>query len=277
MRISPWIPLLSGLALVIVGCVCIAFVPETLRPIKHGPATTDSLEGNVEVTNTTPVHSMKQLAHRMYHQLTDSMSIIRSYTVLALVATFVIEGFTNRAFGFTVQYLSKRFHWSLSQAGTLMTVASLISILLHLVILPGCSRLLVSARFGYSLQVKDLALARTSAFFLVLGSIMLALPSTGAVVAGLVIFTLGSGFQSLCRALATMFVDAEHTARLFTLISVVQACSSLSAGPTVAWLFGQGLKLGGNWVGLPYFGVAALCCIGATAVFTLRLPLPERY
>lgn len=276
MQISPWIPLLGGLALVIVGCSCIAFIPETLRVTKDLSVPAE-FEREIDVNNSSLLHSLKQHTLRGISELKASTAMLRSYTTVALLFTFAVQGFTDRASGFTVQYLSKRFHWSLSRSGMLFSVGNIINILLHLVILPGCSQILASPRFifRYSPATKDLVLARASALLLVLGSLLLAWPRLPAVVCGLVVFTLGSGFQSLCRALITTLVDSEHTARLYTLISVIQACSSLSSGPIVAWLFGRGLHMGGYWVGLPYFGVTLLCCFGTVAVFVARMPVPD--
>lgn len=267
MRTSPWIPLLGGLALVVLGCCCIVFVPETLRTVEN------RME-ECQPGATSIISSCKHHLTRAVSEFKDCMAIFNSYSTVALLVTFAVQGFSDRASGITVQYFSKRFDWSIPDAGILFSAANAVNIILHLVILPLCSHILVSPRFRlrYRPETKDLFLARISAVLLVVGSLLLAWPSFGAAVCGLIVFVMGSGFQSLCRALVTTLVDAEHTARLYTLIGVVQAGSSLSSGPVIAWLFGQGLHMGGYWVGLPYLGVAILCCVGAFAVFIARMP-----
>ncbi|KAM4060794.1 major facilitator superfamily protein [Hirsutella rhossiliensis] len=274
MQHSPWIPLLGGLGLVVAGCAGVAFVPETLRAAKNPCSIPDECDGETDRSHGSFIGGVKRHLSRTMAELRSSTAMLRSGAIVALVFTFCVQGFTESAASFTVQYLSKRFHWPLSRAGMLFSVGTLINILLHLVILPGCSWIMVSPRFMFRCrpETKDVMLARSSALLLVLGSFLLAWPSLPAVVSGLVIFTLGSGFQSLCRALVTTLIDSEHTARLYTLIGVVLAFSSLASGPVIAWLFSKGLQLGGYWIGLPYFGVTLLCCIAALAVFVARLP-----
>lgn len=268
---SPWIPLLIGLGLVVFACICLAFVPENFQPSGKANGAQESQNEGAMATQSSLPRAGTYLS-RLAAELRDSISILKSPSAVALLLTFTIQGFTNRASGFMTQYLSRRFYWSIPRAGLLVSIRSAVDLVLHLFILPACSRLLMSPnfRFKYHPQAKDLTLARISIFLLASGALLIASPSLVLVTIGIIVFTLGSGFESLCRGLITDLVDPEHTARMYSLIGVIQAGSALSAGPTIAWLFGSGMRLGGSWIGLPYLVITFLCCFAAVGVFIVK-------
>ena len=84
---------------------------------------------------------------------------------------------------------------------------------------------------------------------------------------GLIVWTLGTGFGALTRALITTLVDKEHVGRLYAAIAVVESSSALAAGPTLAALYSLGLKLKGPWVGLPFFCLAVITFVSGLGVW----------
>ncbi|KAI1779475.1 hypothetical protein F4818DRAFT_141652 [Hypoxylon cercidicola] len=203
--------------------------------------------------------------------LKGSAGFLRSRIVTALLSTFVVHGPTTRASSFVVQYTSTRFGWSLEGAGILLSLRAAINIVLLLILLPACSSLLLSRRMPFRLTstTKDLLLARISVVLLISGALLPATSSKGSFVAGLVVFTLGTGFSAQCRALILALVDSEHAARLSSLITIFDAYSSLWAGPSLTQLFTEGNKLKEYWLGLLYIGVAFLCSLAAAAIFSV--------
>jgi MFS-type transporter involved in bile tolerance (Atg22 family) len=183
----------------------------------------------------------------------------------------------------------------------------LINILLLLFFIPILSTLLIS-KFHFTSQRKDLYLARTSSLFLITGArksiisfliptslpilnhfipnlstlltppqVLLATsPSLPLTLVGLVIYTLGTGFVSLVRSLITSLVDAEHVARLYAIIAVVETSSALVAGPMVAGLYEMGLEWKGAWLGLPFWGLAGVLMVGAVGAWCVRFDGEER-
>jgi hypothetical protein len=88
----------------------------------------------------------------------------------------------------------------------------------------------------------------------------------------LIIQTCGSGFVYLTRSLITTLVDRDETARLFTVIEVLQAIGNVIASLSITTVFQVGLELGGPWVGLAWMMTStAFCCVGI-AIWAFKLP-----
>ncbi|OBT50259.1 hypothetical protein VE04_09772 [Pseudogymnoascus sp. 24MN13] len=163
--------------------------------------------------------------------------------------------------------VSTRFHWSLAQAGYLMSVRAAIDMSVILAILPIASHLLTRPRGpALSTRAKDYLLALLSAGAMVTGCVLLALsPPLALVLTALAIFSLGSGFMGLCRSLLTELVPASQVASLYAAVGVVEILGSIVGGPVLAKLYGIGLEWGGLWRGGPFAVVAVvgLYCVGA--------------
>jgi hypothetical protein len=93
---------------------------------------------------------------------------------------------------------------------------------------------------------------------------------------GLILYTLGTGFPLVVRSIITTLVVTNQTSttsdtgRLYAVISVMEGLGTLVAGPTMALAFRWGLRLGENWLGLP-FAVATGLFVGiAPVVFVIR-------
>ena len=267
MRTSPWIPCVMGLGLFIAGGICVTFLPETLKQATGPESAISKSDGDISITSF-----LKSRLSQSTRELAESAAVLHCYPVVALLITFLLTGFVARALSFGAQYLSKSLGWSLADAGMLMSLQVVMNIVLYVAILPGCSRLLQSPSMPFKLEpvTRDFFLARMSFVFLFIGSFLLAWPSSKTVVLGLVVFTCGLGFSTLCRVVITSMIEPRQTGRLYTLISVLDSGSRLAAGPVLAWLFKTGLDLGDAWVGLPYLGVAFLCFLAMGLAFSVQ-------
>jgi MFS-type transporter involved in bile tolerance (Atg22 family) len=145
---------------------------------------------------------------------------------------------------------------------------------MFLVIFPLLSSMLMSEKFPfhYTARDKDLSLARFSSIVLVCGSLLAAGPAIDVVISGFLLSTCGSGFSAFCRSLVTTFVDQRHIARLYTLLNIVDSIGAVLAGPLMAWAFIVGIRLKGNWLGLPYIVLAVCGAMAAVAIYCARLP-----
>ncbi|PQE05738.1 Major facilitator superfamily domain general substrate transporter protein [Rutstroemia sp. NJR-2017a BVV2] len=276
MAISPWIPLCCGLAVLALGLCLIAFIPETLHLRASTNVTLDceaSTGGSSDDSD-----SITKLKPTLHRRLSDSITNIYVSTtpfhtlpILLLLLPFITRVVGSQSIDLCIRYISARFEVPLSHASLILSLRALINILLLLFFIPLLSTLLIS-KFHFTSQGKDLYLARTSSLFLIAGALLLATsPSLPLTLVGLVTYTLGTGFVSLVRSLITSLVDAEHVARLYAIIAVVETSSALLAGPMVAGLYEMGLEWKGAWLGLPFWGLAGVLTIGAGGTWCVRV------
>lgn len=285
MQWSPWLPLISGICVVILGASFTTFIPETMHLQKHIKPVPHTISPTISSADDSLSATFKRRFEAALAGLKHSTSLVRSTPVLLLLFTFLVHYMIQTIDDISLQYISKRFSWPLYRTGFVLSLRAAVNVLLLLIILPGISHLLTSPpstltrilnMHSHTGPGKDLLLARISAVLLVVGAFIMALgPTISLSVTGLVVLTLGSGFNALCRSLITPLVDAQHMARLYAIISVVDTLGGFAAQPLLAGLLTLGIKLGGGWLGLPYAGVGVLCFSAGVAVFCLRMPGSE--
>ncbi|KKY39898.1 putative mfs multidrug [Diaporthe ampelina] len=102
------------------------------------------------------------------------------------------------------------------------------------IFLPVLDTTLVS-RFGLLPRIKDLYLSRLSVIILAISFALLAFaPSFDFVFIGIVVFTLGTGFQSFARSLVSSLVDSDMIGTVFTALAIMDTMAILLAGPVNA-------------------------------------------
>ncbi|KAE8351303.1 major facilitator superfamily domain-containing protein [Aspergillus coremiiformis] len=264
---SPWAAVLLGFFAVPVGVSVLAFIPETFPQSKRESFPKDDPAGPERPRRNT---FLSHLSHSIL-LLEASIAMLRSPSIVLILATFLTQTpeviATSQSF---VQYVSKRFDWPLATAGYLLTIKGIMNMIVLLLMLPLLSKLLIHGRHP---GAKDLVLARFSAAFAAAGALLMAASQMGVVVSGLALHSLGAGLAPLCRSLATSYLAPQDTSKINTLIGIVGTVGTLFATPALAWLFETGMKLKGAWLGLPYFGLAALfalCLLGLFFVSALR-------
>lgn len=275
---SPWIPLITGVFIFILGPALIVFVPETLhlRPRETETAILTPDAASERSTSTLiddddKAGFFRTIISQAINGLKDvygSLSVLHSLPILLLLMVFFIYPFQRQSVDLSLRYISNRFHWKLRQTGFLLSMRALINFLLLLALLPGLSHYLIK-RLHLSSMEKDIVLARFSVLVLVVGALLIGLsPTIGWTIFGMAVFTLGTGTVALTRSLVTSLVDQEHVGRLYAAIGLVELCGALAAGPTLAALYNLGLYLQGPWVGLPFFAVAFICSVGAVGIWS---------
>ena len=269
---TPWLPVLLDLVISPLALGIVSTLPETL-PYTRLQSSQDRpclVEDEDELRHSIKSHvyiGLSQL-HQFARGLTQPSLFLILITCLLQVPEMLA------ATQFFIQYVSKRFSWSLAEAGYLLGFRALVTIVVLLAVLPVLGSIIQSK--GRSLQrsgaEKDLALARMSALCGSIGSLLMAGPSIGIVVTGMSINTLAAGFGPLLRSLAANFVDAKDTSKLYVLISTVETIGSLYAGPALAWLFETGMKQGDGYLGLPYYALAGSFSLAFCALLFVRIP-----
>ncbi|KAJ6036666.1 Major facilitator superfamily domain general substrate transporter [Penicillium herquei] len=267
---SPWTPAILSMILIPFTFIPLFFVPETLPSFKQESSKPNTGPEEPQCPQSRKVTSyLKQ----SLHLFKESLASLQSRSISIIIATCLIlkPEFigTSQFFG---QYVSKRFNWTLAETGYLRTLRGITEMLVLLVILPALSKYLLRWQTP---AARDLTLARGSVIIATIGVLWMAAPQIEITITGLGIQSLGGGLGPLCRSLANSFVLPEDISKLNTLMGIVETSGSLFAGPALAWLFEIGMKKGGLFIGLPYFGLAAAFLLCVLGLFLVRAPVEE--
>jgi MFS family permease len=304
---DPWLPLMIGWGIVLAGVLCAVTLPETMhvssarrtersasvelthlasengdqkgapqkeeRQIHPDDSDVDSVEGD-RLPFTLRSAAKRPFLRRMYSRsrqyFTPYSFILRNKQIVLLLTAFLVYRLSRGSSWFLVQYISTRYKWTLAEANLLISFKPALTIPLFLFILPALSRHLLRSMHT---SKKDLQLARVSIICLCLGTLGIGLsPSIAALVPSLLVQTAGSGFLYLIRSLITTMVKQEETARLFTIIEVLQAVGNVIASLSITTVFQVGLELGGSWIGLAWMMTSTAFALVGAAVWCFRLP-----
>ncbi|RDL37535.1 uncharacterized protein BP5553_04968 [Venustampulla echinocandica] len=272
---SPWVALILGFILVVMGAGFVVVIPETLHLrvsepsgmlVKISPAERD-LSPSRKIDDSTFFTSLKSQFLDSFNQARSATIVLRSLPVLLLLFTSIVQPFTRQSGELSVRYISKRYSWEIREVGFLLSIRALVNIVLLLAIIPLLSKFLMD-RLHFTSKGKDLILSRFSVLMLAAGATVVGIsPTIGLGVVGMIILTLGTGFASLTRSLITTLVDKQHTGRLYAAISVVETLGALIAGPMINWLYTIGINKGGGWIGLPYVCLAVITLVAGSGVW----------
>ncbi|KAK7985378.1 major facilitator superfamily transporter [Apiospora saccharicola] len=268
-KTGPWPCLWVSIALVITSTAAFMFIPETSSHKKKDDQESESSQPS----------GFKGHVKHTYDRLLESASILKSSSVIILLATCAVSiPVIVAILQFMVQFVSKRYSMPIGDTGYVQTAYGVAQVLQSLLVLPYISKVLVSESTPWPFKMKDeqtrdLWLARWSYGALVLGFFLMgAAPSLASFVFGLFVLSLGSGFNSLIRSLMSLYVDPEHRSRLFSLVGMAEVAGAMYGPPLLAGLFALGMRLGGAWIGLPYWGMACLCLLVIGALTFVRVP-----
>ncbi|KAH8202714.1 hypothetical protein TruAng_003090 [Truncatella angustata] len=254
--IGPWPVMLLGVACVIIGAIAFMFVPETLQH-KQNDTTGDD-------------DQPQGLAGHYHHaigQLKDTIGLFKSSSlILLMVAMLTTNPAAQSLQQFLVQFVSKRYGISIASTGYVQTTYGLAQVIQALVILPWISRLMLQDTTPKPFrrpneQERDLSLARLSYVLALLGYFVLAIaPKLWVFILGLFVLAISSGSAALAHSLLSLYVDPEHSSRLFSMVGMVETIGSVCE----------------PWVGLPYFGIMGLMVIVIVILALVRVPKQRR-
>jgi MFS family permease len=276
MRYAPvWSVLWMFELCLLLGAVAFIFLPETALPAKVAVPHDDDGSGE------RLAGGLSSYARQVLARLHESLAVVKSPSLVVLLLTILgTAPMTASCLQFLIQYTSKRFGLAIQDTGYLLTAYGAAQIVQGLVVLPVLSRLALvpgapprSWRRAPDEQHRDLLLARWSYGVLVLGFALLGAAATLlSFVAGLLVLATGSAATAIVRSLLSLYVDSQHRTRLFSLVAIIESVGAAVAPTVLATLFTLGMRLSGAWVGLPYWGVSALCLFTFVALFCIRLP-----
>lgn len=278
-RAGPWPPIWIAFAVTALSGIAFLFVPETL---KHQPGQEhghelESVEYEEETTD------LKSRVSHVITQFKESLSMLKSTSLILLLITCLgTPPVSYAALQFMVQFLSKRYGIELYKTGYIQSTYGAAQVVQALIILPWVTGYVMKDTTPKRIRApdehhRDLSLARWSYTLLAVGIFILGLaPTLSGFIFGLMLMALGSGFNSLTRSLMSLYVDPEHRSRLFSLVAMTEVVGSVYAQLFLAALFALGMKLGGGWIGLPYFGLSILIAAVATLLLFVKVPKEAR-
>ncbi|KAI1174738.1 major facilitator superfamily domain-containing protein [Nemania sp. FL0916] len=265
---GPWPPVFVSLLVIVLPAFAIFLVPETLEP-KSQNAESDNTSLKAHVVN-----GIRELTSSAHVFATPSMIIILIITMLQLTLSL-------GTFQFLGQFTSKRYHIPLAETGYIQSVYGIAFSTVSFFVLPFFSSAILKSsapafiRFDDDKR-RDLFLARGSYIVSLIATLILG--SSGSLsgfVFGLVILAHGVSAEGFLKSTATFYVTAEQRSRLYTMLGLAAIASNLWASPALAALFSLGMKLGGTWVGLPYFGISGLCVLMFAMSLFIKIPRPS--
>ncbi|OQD70192.1 hypothetical protein PENDEC_c025G04415 [Penicillium decumbens] len=306
MAMDPWVPFLIGFAIILGGLLFILLLPETM----HAIPSRASEPSNVELSelsedaepkphypNEGQYHDESDLDVASGHHdhlswnypsqqppsfwakcrtnyqfyMKPYLFILNRKPVILLLTSFLVYRLSRGSSWFLSQYISTRYHWTLAQANMLVSSRPTVSVPVFLWGLPWLKRHVLSPQ--RTATEKDLWLARASIFCLTLGTLGVGLsPSIATLVPAMIVQTSGSGFMFLARSIITTLVERDETARLYTVIEILQSVGNIVASVSITGVFQLGLRLGGFWIGLAWIMTSTLFCMVGAAIWWFRLP-----
>ncbi|KAH7305250.1 major facilitator superfamily domain-containing protein [Stachybotrys elegans] len=281
---SPWIPALMGTMLKVAGVVALSFCPETLcfhdkqseaslgQPQPSG-GSNDNNDGDHDNDGMHPSSRKQGWKGSWLDKLGESVTFLRNdWRVAALIVVFFGHALVGRGRLLVLQYASRRYSLSISEATLLSTARTVVMFLLYLAIFPCISKFMMRRPLAMSAQKKDLYLARASYILSSVGwSLVGAAPNIPLAAVSLGIAALGQGTTLLTRSFLASLLPPHQIARAYSLISVVEMVGGMLGSPALAAIFAHGLSLGGQWIGLPFFVIGLVSAAFTLVMFAVGL------
>ncbi|KYG47559.1 hypothetical protein M433DRAFT_33285, partial [Acidomyces richmondensis BFW] len=279
MTFNPWIPSLTGTVLGLIAVSVCILIPETLdyHQQVENPCQPEHLSNVMEGAIPQDTNNMSQsvlatATHRWLAKINDSLAFLtKDWRVGALILCFLCHGFVSAAIQLLLQYVSKRYGLTFSKTTLILMISNGFRTLLLLVILPFASAHTMRV-FSLSSQEKDLYFTRASQMLLIVGMACIGFsPNLSTVAVSSVITALGQGTYLLLRSFLTTLVEAHHIARVYSIIGIMDTAGLMLASALLAGFFKIGVALGGLWIALPYFFVAAVSSLFLVLMCAVKL------
>lgn len=254
---NPWLPMNIGLAVNALSVPIVLALPETVRVSKSSGNTSEDgvdLAHNSETPyadsplseplpqpilptfrkhrtpdarvdfsarlSLTMATLMSRTTTLLAGLLATSHFLVQDWRVSFLIVAASAHTIAETSAGILLQYVPKRYAWTISQTNYLYSLRAAISIVVLLVLLPEASKWLMKDKKRTSFS-KDVLLCRVSFALVTTGVLIDGLaPVISVLMLGLFVHTLGSGTAALVRSLMAGLVKPTEVARLFTVMSL---------------------------------------------------------
>ena len=270
------IPSLMGTVFSITGMSVCATLPETLDYDRASMSTSHPTTPAADAVPDSPRSAgfAKPRATNIFTRVVAGIRVALSFLsedwrVSVLILPYVGHQLIGTSAQLLLQYCSKRYGMTFSDATLLLTVFNGARTILLFVVLPYFT---TSVMHKFTGQRKDLYLTRASLIFMVVGWILIGLaPNIATAALSMVVVSLGQGAFLLLRSFLTSLVPPHHIARVYSVLAIVDVLGSSFGGALLAQLFNTGISLGSGWIGLPFFFIGLLSAGFAIITFVVRL------
>ncbi|KAF3937485.1 hypothetical protein ABW19_dt0204557 [Dactylella cylindrospora] len=269
MKKALWLPYIICMISLAASFPILLAIPETLSYVKRRTEYTD------DDSDSNGIHANGHGGKWNWRTKLPDMSVYKKFMkdyriILGLVATFIAQ-IRMIALEIIMPYASKKFGWELSETTSLIFLVAVVNLVLFLVILPYITEILKEKTEMPSKKI-DLWIARISHVCFTVGSLILFFSWVPVVLfIGLAVFSLGFGARVSMLSALTGLVHKEETARLYTLVSILEAGSHLTSSPSLQAALAQGIKWGGKLLGFPFLVMALYFPIGVACSFLIRI------
>ncbi|KAB8238573.1 major facilitator superfamily domain-containing protein [Aspergillus alliaceus] len=262
-------PLLCVFPLQLLAIIGLAIAPHSIDAMKGHHLDQPDIE-ELSTGFSTKAQGIKAIVTAVFHRLRTNWTLIRANgpTIIATIS-FLATYIAKDTLDFLVQYVSKRFNWSLAKANYLISFRALTNLLLFLFVLPTITKIL-STQHSMSPPKIDLWISRISSLFGILGPVLLGLaPTPALMVLSLIPFTLSLGYPHAIQSYGTSLVGPVNVAPFYSFLAMGRIAGTLVASPLLAGAFNLGLRVGGVALGLPFYVAAGLFGVGAWGAWRL--------
>ena len=263
---GPWVLMFCAL------CISVAFAGGMLL-------VPEMIPNKEEAEDAAPNHeSLKLRLLQGLCQFKLTIGALTRPSILLLLTDFLSLPIIMCTLQFLSQFVSKRYHIPIAQTGYIQSVYGIAHVAVVLLVVPFIGAMIVNPWMPALLRVnsikhRDLQLARWLYVAAMVGTFILgASPSLPGFITGLLMMALGSGAGSFVKSIANVLVDAKHRSGFFSLMGISMIISDTWATPMLAGLFSLGMRLGGGWIGLPYFGVSVISLLSVCIMLLIRIP-----
>ncbi|OQE40910.1 hypothetical protein PENCOP_c005G08128 [Penicillium coprophilum] len=279
MTFGPMFPYMLSICIIVVGCTPALFLPETLKHTKETLVDRESPEQDSEGVQSQPPSKrpMLQEITRQFNEFVQSTRFIwTDFNIFLMVFVMFVTMMSRQCTNLLLQYVSKKFDWSIGRASLLISLRGIFALVTYLVIMPILT-FLAAKYFNLRGKRSDHFFSKGSGLLCIIGLAIISIAPTPAIlIGGQVILSIGSSFVISTRSLATSLVQPDHAATLYSAIAIAQGVGTLVSGPLFAKLFQLGMHLGPAWTGLPFLQASLFFAVAVTALWNIRLgPSPQ--
>ncbi|KAI1737058.1 major facilitator superfamily domain-containing protein [Xylaria scruposa] len=261
---GPWPPIVLAFFLLTLPALAIFLIPESLKKTRHRLGSRGTFKA--------------QLAQSVNKLIKSANLFVSTSIIIILLITMLQLSLILSTLQFLSQFALKRYYIPLAKTGYIQSTYSAVFIAVSFFILPFISSAALKPAAPSFLHLnnnkqRDLLFARVSYLVCIIATFIFGLSTSLLVfIFGLVILAFGASGDGFLKSIATLYVTAKQRFRLFTILGLATIASDVWVSPSLAALFSLGMRLGGVWTGLPYFGLSGVCVLMFLLALFLDLP-----